>query len=213
MAGTFIALGLEAEPTVPAVPVAALIREGPREVVDLTRRLVAGDEVAWRQFHDRYFDRLLRYLLVVTGGREEAAREALQLTFVRAVRHIRRFDTEPALWSWLTVLARSSVVDEHRKRSRYLAFLDRWWRWQATGVTEAGPDPEPRLRAVLDRGLEGLEARDRRLLRRKYFDGGSVREIADQTGETEKAIESRLGRARRKLKEAVLASLKDEPRD
>ena len=79
-------------------------------------------------FHELYFQRLLRYLLVVTGGREEAAREALQIALLRVVRHIRRFDREAVFWSWLTVLARSAVVDEERKRHRYLAFLDRFFR-------------------------------------------------------------------------------------
>src|SRR3989442_913928 len=85
----------------------------------LTVRMARGDESAYREFYAGYFDRLLRYLLVVTQGREEAAREALQLTLMRVVRHIKKFDTETALWSWLTVLARSSVVDEQRKRTRY----------------------------------------------------------------------------------------------
>ena len=47
----------------------------------MTRAMTKGDEMAYRNFHEIYFDRLLRYLLVVANGNEEAAREALQLTF------------------------------------------------------------------------------------------------------------------------------------
>ena len=50
--------------------------------------------MAYRTFHNAYFDRLLRYLLVGGGGDEEAAREALQLTLVRVVRHVKVFDAE-----------------------------------------------------------------------------------------------------------------------
>ncbi len=53
--------------------------------------MVRGDETAYRIFYDAYFDRLLRYLLVVTGGNEEVAREALQLALVRVVRHVKCF--------------------------------------------------------------------------------------------------------------------------
>jgi hypothetical protein len=56
----------------------------------LTRRLVAGEEAAWREFHDAYFDRLLRYLLVVCHGDETAARTALQASLVKIVRSVRR---------------------------------------------------------------------------------------------------------------------------
>ena len=58
-------------------------RAAPPDVAALTRALARGDEAAFREFYGAYFDRLLRYLLVVTGGDETAAREALQLTLVR----------------------------------------------------------------------------------------------------------------------------------
>src|SRR6516225_9760740 len=95
-------------------------------IESLTGRMASGEEEAYREFYGLYFDRLLRYLLVLTHN-EESAREALQLTLVRVVRHAKRFRSEEALWSWLTVLARSSVVDEGRKAGRYLAFLRRFF--------------------------------------------------------------------------------------
>src|SRR6478672_9223864 len=73
----------------------------------LTRRLVKGEEAAWREFHAQYYERLLRYLLVVCRGDEQAAREHLQAALTRIVRHVRPFDQEDAWWSWLTVVTRS----------------------------------------------------------------------------------------------------------
>ena len=61
------------------------------DVAALTRAMALGDEAAFRQFYDAYFDRLLRYLLVVTGGNEQAAREALQGALVRVARHVKPF--------------------------------------------------------------------------------------------------------------------------
>src|SRR5437667_12869071 len=68
----------------------------------LTAQMSRGDEAAYRTFYDLYFGRLLRYLLVVTHGQEEAAREALQLTLLRVVRYIKVFRSEEVFWSWLT---------------------------------------------------------------------------------------------------------------
>src|SRR6266481_9794210 len=93
------------------------------DIARLTAQMARGDEAAYRTFYQLYFARLLRYLLVLTGGREDTAREALQNAFLRVVRHIRVFDSENTFWSWLTVLARCSIVDEERKRKRFLAIL------------------------------------------------------------------------------------------
>lgn len=105
----------------------------------LTRSMARGDEEAFREFYDAYFDRLLRYLLVVTGGNETVARETLQLTLVRVVRHVKPFDAEDKFWSWLTVLARSARADESRKQRRYFAFLERFMR-QSEVESFAGDD-------------------------------------------------------------------------
>jgi len=52
---------------------------------------------------------------------------------------------------------------------------------------------------------------ERDLLEAKYLDGRSVRQIADMLQISEKAVESRLVRIRRKLKGQMLERLKDEP--
>ena len=181
------------------------------DISALTARMAAGDEDAYRMFYELYSQRLLRYLLVVTGGREEPARDALQLALLRVVRHIRRFESEDTFWSWLTVLARSAVVDEERKRHRYLAFLDRLFRREqieaATNV-----EADTRLQELLTANLDTLPWDERELIRRKYFARESVKEIAADTGATEKAIESQLVRIRRKLKADILARLNHETR-
>ena len=167
--------------------------------------------MAYRTFYDGYFDRLLRYLLVVTGGDEESAREVLQLTLVRVVRHVKTFDAEEKFWSWLTVLARSALADERRKKRRYFAFLEKFTLHTDVegGVWNDGEGDE-KLRALLEHNLKSLPLDEQKLVGQKYFARQSVREIAGEQQTTEKAVESKLSRVRRKLKDAVLAGLKNE---
>ena len=167
--------------------------------------------LAYRTFYDAYFDRLSRYLLVVTAGDEEAAREALQSALVRVVRHIKVFPSDAVFWSWLTVLARSALSDQTRKRRRYLAFLDRF-TWHARAQQAAADDPEAdaKLAALLESSLGALPFDERRLVEAKYFERRSVREIAEDLNLSEKAVESRLVRIRHKLKTAILEGLKRE---
>jgi RNA polymerase sigma-70 factor, ECF subfamily len=178
----------------------------------LTLGLAAGEETAFRQFHAEYFDRLLRYHLVVARGDEEGAREALQETFTRVARHARRFDEADVFWNWLTVLARSAAVDGGRRRQRYWTLLKNYtlgWLRPRVAVS-AETDADARLHEHLDRALARLPNDDRVLLEAKYFAGASIRDLAAQCGQTEKAIESRLLRLRRQLREMILRSLHHE---
>ena len=180
----------------------------PLDVAALTRRMTQGDETAYRKFYEVYFDRLFRYLLVVTGGDEDASREALQSALLRVVRHIKAFPGDAAFWSWLTVLARSALSDQTRKRRRYLAFLDRFtWHSRAQQAATDDGQADAGLAALLESSLEKLPFDERRLLEAKYFERCSVREIAADLSLSEKAVDSRLVRIRQKLKAAILDGL------
>ncbi len=187
-------------------------REPVSATAALTGGLAARDEEAFRQFHAAYFDRLLRYHLVIMRGDEHAAHEALQETFLRVVRHARRFDDEEIFWSWLTVLARSAATDGGRKRHRYWQLLANYARSfiGAADVPAPSDDAETRWHDLLMRGLDELEPDVRRLVEGKYFRRASVRELAAESGLTEKAVESRLLRARRELREGVLTKFRHE---
>ncbi len=176
-------------------------------VAALTARLIAGGEAAWREFHDAYFDRLLRYLLVVCRGDEDAARESLQAALVKIVRHVRRFDCEEAWWSWLTVVARSCVIDRARRQSSYRALLERYAGIFSPPPDDTTPDLLPEL---LDDCLEALPSGESALLSAKYRDGQSVADLAAGFSCSEKAMESRLARLRRRVKSQLLKRLRDE---
>ena len=177
-------------------------------IVSLTRRLTAGEEKAFAEFHERYFDRLYQFLLVVTRGQEQEAQEALQQTLLRVVRYARTFETEDAFWGWLKVVARSAARDAGRKQQRYWALLNRFALWRRNGASESVPDADNPLRESLDASLSELDPADRALIESKYIDGRSVRELSSQTGITEKAMESRLLRLRRGLRQNLLKKLK-----
>lgn len=184
----------------------------PSDVSVLTAKMVKGDEDAYRQFYASYFNRLLRYLLVVTGGNEQSARDALQSALLRVVRHIKGFECEEVFWSWLTVLARSAVIDEQRKEQRFQGLLRRWFQRQPPPESELIHDADSSLAGRLAAHLGKLEPADRDLVERKYFAKQSVRDMAAALGATEKAVESRLVRIRRRMKERILKDLEHETR-
>lgn len=172
----------------------------------LTRAMAAGDEEAFREFHERYFDRLLRFLVVVSYGDEASAKDALQETYLRVVRHVRGFQEEATFWSWLTVLARSAARDAGRKKQSHWRLLRDYAQTLlagGAGRTVNGETEERDYQAMLESSLAELTPLDRGLIERKYFQGASVRDLARTGRLTEKAVESRLLRARRQLKESL----------
>jgi len=183
----------------------------PLGVTALTRLMKEGDEMAYRAFYDAYYPRLWRYLLVVTSGNEEASSEALQSALVRVVCHIKVFPDDTAFWGWLTVLARSALSDQTRGRRRYLAFLDRFTKHsQVEHSVPNEPAADAKLLKLLETNLAAMPPDERQLVESKYLEHRSVREIAEELGISEKAIESRLVRVRRKLKRALMEALKHE---
>ena len=169
--------------------------------------------MAWRIFYNAYFDRLWRYLLVVAHGNEDAAREALQAALVRVTRHVKIFDDESTFWSWLTVVARTAFADETKKQRRYLSFLDRFTSETKVELDgTADPHTDDQLGHSLERHVKSLPPDEQQLVEQKYFKRRAVREIADELQTTEKAVESKLSRIRKKLKDAMLAEL-NEPKD
>jgi RNA polymerase sigma-70 factor (ECF subfamily) len=179
----------------------------PSGIALLTRRLAAGDEGAFREFHTRYFDRLYQFLLVVARGQEHEAQEALQQTLLRVLRYVRVFESEDTFWSWLKVVARSAARDAGRKQQRYSALLQKFARHLERPVPEAGFIEDHRLRTALEESLDELDSDDRQLIEDKYLDGATIKELCAGTGLTEKSLESRLLRLRRDLRERLLKKL------
>lgn len=180
----------------------------PGSVAKLTRRLAAGEEAAFREFHELYFNRLYQFLLVVTRGQEQEAQDALQETLLRVVRYVRRFESDEVFWSWLKVVARTAARDGGRQRRRYFHLLQNFARRRRNDDHESLATDDNRLSALLDESLEELDPPDRRLLAGKYLDGETIKELAALTGLTDKAVESRLGRLRRRVRELMLKKLR-----
>jgi RNA polymerase sigma-70 factor (ECF subfamily) len=175
-------------------------------IASLTRRLAAGEDEAFRQFQALYFDRLYRFLLVVARGDETQAREALQESLLRVARHARPFECEDAFWNWLKAVARNAARDAARNQRRYASLLERFTQRSAA---EAPPDvAENAVAAALEESVGELELADRNLIEGKYLEGQTVKELSAQAGMSEKAVESKLLRLRRQLREGILRKLK-----
>jgi len=159
--------------------------------------VLAGNENAWQTWYDETFDDLYRYVRWRCGGRKDWADEIVQDTWLTAVRRVRRFDPRKGSFlAWLRGVAANLLRNDLRKRRRLPKFQQ-----SADGqISETGKGRSPwedRYREEeVAAALDALSEREEAVLRAKYLEGLSVAEIASARGETPKAVESLLSRAR-----------------
>jgi RNA polymerase sigma-70 factor (ECF subfamily) len=160
--------------------------------------VAAGDEAAWRAWYEAEYAPLEGYVLWRCGGLRDLADDVLQDTWLTAVRRMRAFD--PAAGSfhgWLCGIAANVLRNQLRAGRRRRQEPLNGEPAKEDGVV-ADRERAQRVAAALAELPERYEA----VLRMKYLDRSSVAEIAAQTGETEKTVESLLGRARAAFREA-----------
>jgi RNA polymerase sigma-70 factor, ECF subfamily len=182
----------------------------------LSRRLLAGDEAAFRELFEQFFPRLYRFALCRFGGDREQARECVQLTFCKAFERLDSYRGESSLYGWFCQICRNCIADHGRERLRE---LDHFCGAEEDASLEiileslrapAADEPESLLwRAELVRliqaTLDCLPAHYGDVLEWKYVDGMSVKEIGDRLAIGPKAAESCLTRARGAFREAIAA--------
>ena len=123
-------------------------------------------------------------------------------------RYVREFETEEAFWGWLKAVARSVARDSGRKHRRYFNLLQNFALRRQSHAHEQIAAEDNRLSALLEESLEELDPQDRRLIEGKYLNGETVKELSARTGLTDKAVESRLGRLRRHVRELMIKKLR-----
>ncbi len=181
----------------------------------LVRGLARRDEGAWETFCRQYSGPLLGSVRLRFGCSEELAEEIVHLTFIRCVKSIQTFDAKRGrLFDWLKAIARNEGHTLLRKTlppgQVELDPEDQHWLEQM----DAAEWPDERLcreevrQAVLDTVME-LNGRQRQVLVMKYLEHRPVADIARMWGQSEKAVESLLTRARQSLKEQLSRRFKE----
>ena len=183
-------------------------RQAAADLLALTKAIRRGDEAAFARFYDLYSFRLYKFLLVLARGDENEAREVCQAVMIKLAKRFAVFDDEPKLWARLRALSKNAFIDHCRARSR---------RRRLVSLEELALEPhgaeqaDHHLTEILREALAGLPPDECELIQAAYVDERPFQELADASGQTYKAVESRLARLRHKLKTQVLNQLRHEP--
>lgn len=164
----------------------------------LRTAVLAGDAQAWQACYEAAYAELDRYVLWRTAGRRDWADEIVQETWLVAVRRVRQFDPRQGRWlDWLRGIA-ANVLRNHLRRQKRQNH--RQTLADEPAQAEVALDQVERAERVAA-ALAALPEHYEAVLRAKYLDNASVAEIAAASGQTPKAVESLLGRARQLFRE------------
>lgn len=180
-------------------------------------RLLAGDERAFREFFDEYFDRLYRFALSRARNDSSLAEEAAQRALCRAVRKLDSFRGESSLFSWLAGICRNELADlfeiSNRDAARQVSLDSDPSGQRAAQQHAADLQHEPEEQTASDERTEHIETILRQLpgrygevLRWKYLDDLSTEAIAAKLDVSHDAAQSMLQRARLAFKSAAYAA-------
>lgn len=166
----------------------------------------AGDTGAFEALVLRYQARIVNFAsaMVHDAG---AAEDVAQETFVRAWRGLGRFRAESTFKTWLYRIATNVARTHLDRRGRRARIADRSLDdeaepVQAGDVPSPAPDAETSLvrREAIDRALSELPDELRQALVLRDVEGLDYKEIAGVTGAPIGTVESRIFRARRRLR-------------
>ena len=171
-----------------------------------------GDQQAFAHLVDTYQAPVYNLCYRMLGSAPEAE-DAAQETFVRMYKHLRAYDPQQKLSSWILAVASHYCIDRlRRRRIKWLSLDD---ILPTLSMTTGAVPPE--VTAIEHEScsevrdlLQTLPAAHRLVIVLRYWYDLSYAEIAQVVGTTESAIKSRLHRARKTMAEAMLARTKQK---
>ncbi|HUB50676.1 MAG TPA: sigma-70 family RNA polymerase sigma factor [Terracidiphilus sp.] len=151
----------------------------------------------------KYQHRLMRYLLYLTGNREQAE-DLFQDVWMRVLVRGAQFNGQARFETWLFTIARNMVIDQRRKRTA--SSLDELFeagsdddRPMSFEVADDEPTPFDRVsnfedRELIAKALLDLDTLHREVLVLRFYEELSLEEIAKVTKAHLSTVKSRLYR-------------------
>src|SRR5947208_3407251 len=139
-------------------------------------------------------------------GDGEEVKEAVQETFLRLFRHLKRYDERRDFHGWL---ARMTInvcrdLDRRRKKRRIFAPLDDA-RWQASHERVDDTAAARSDAALVGRAIDTLPERERLAIILRDVEGLSTEEVAQILGNTAATVRVQLSKARAKVRAWLLS--------
>lgn len=160
-------------------------------------------------FFDEFHPRVFRFIAGATGASAADVDDLVQETLLHAWRNRAQYRGDAALLTWVLSIAKNRIRMMRRSAASRASFE------RAVEAIDREAIPPDVLKSdetagAVRRALDAIDPAQADVLLRRYFDGLSVRKIAAALGEGEKAVESRLHRAKEALREKLTEGDRDD---
>lgn len=178
--------------------------------VQILKRAIAGDRVAFDQIILRYERRVLATAFRLLG-RKEDAQDAAQEVFLRLYRFMHRFDEKRDLLPWLYRMTVNVCHDLHRRRYRLEGLRVEEAIAASIAFDPARETMRMERRQIVETALRTLTERERAAIVLRDIEGLSTKEVAAILGSSETTVRSQVSLARVKIKRFVDSFEKRQP--
>lgn len=156
-----------------------------------------------------HYGPLIRYIIapILTDQRDRD--EVFSDIVLRVWDRIDQFDSDHGTWAnWLSIISRNAAIDRLRKITPVTSEI-------TDEIPAPDSDPEQQLirkerQQTLSKAIRELTYEEQALFYRKYYYRQPTSQIASEYGTTERAIEGKLYRIKKKLRKVLGGGLFDE---
>jgi RNA polymerase sigma factor (sigma-70 family) len=175
----------------------------------LLEALRKGDDAAFSTFVSRYLESVYKFALRFTND-EFLAEDVSQEVFLRIYQRAREYDARFPVRNWVFTITRNASIDMVRSRKSWMQAI---YPFRASPsesecmtdhLPDCAPTPEERLSVAQEsqtvlKALQVLPESQRTAIILQYFEGLTVKEIAEVMRTSVSAVESLSIRAKRNL--------------
>ena len=152
----------------------------------------------------RHYAPLMRYIIAPILANEQDREECLSEAVMRVWEKIDTYDPQRGGWSaWLTAVTRNAALNRARQKR-----IGSDTEELTHTLASREPSPEEAVlqqerSAALQKAIGRLSPQGRMLFYRKYYYQQSTAQIACETGMTQRAVEGKLYRLKKNLRETL----------
>ncbi|MBI2600357.1 sigma-70 family RNA polymerase sigma factor [Candidatus Daviesbacteria bacterium] len=152
---------------------------------------------------------LMRFIIRKMNGDVEAAEEVFSQTLLAALNGYSAFEHKSSYFTWICKIALNKTADYYRElinqKSKFIApSLELIAKIPASQLSPEEKLALDQLRISIHECLTLLPEEKRKLLYLRYWEDLTLQKIAEIMGTTERAIEGKIYRAKKELKEIIL---------
>ena len=151
-----------------------------------------------------HYGPLMRYIIAPVLPGAQDREECLSEAAMRVWSKIDSFDEQKGSWTaWLTAVCRNAALNHARRSAKHENNEE-----LSEQLPSPAPTPEEDMlrqerEKELYRSIQALSTKERALFYRKYYYLQSTAQIASELGMTQRAVEGKLYRIRRRLREQL----------